>query len=80
MKLFKLSPLGHSKIVIDFFILQRLSILYMVSEVLNNDILNNFISWLGPSLKYHFSKFDDSGNCIIRNICCIVFDLKRNVG
>ena len=32
-------------------------------------------------LKYHFSKpRDDSGNCIIRNTCCIVFDLKRNVG
>ena len=30
-------------------------------------------------IKYDFSKLDDSGNCIIRNTCCIVFHLKRNV-
>ena len=29
-------------------------------------------------IKYYFSKLDDSGNCIIRKTCCIVFDLKRN--
>ena len=32
-----------------------------------------------PKLKYDFPELEDSGNCIIRNICCIVFDLKRNV-
>ena len=30
-------------------------------------------------VKYDFSKLNDSGNCIIRNTYCIVFDLKRNV-
>ena len=32
------------------------------------------------TFKAQFFKLDDSGNCIIRNTCCIVFDLKRNVG
>ena len=31
------------------------------------------------TLKYDFSELDDSGNYIIRNTCCIVFDMKGNV-
>ena len=30
-------------------------------------------------LKYDFYTLNDSGNCIIRKMCCIVSDLKRNV-
>ena len=33
-----------------------------------------------PVLNYDFSKLDNSGNYIIRKTCCIVFDLKRNIG
>ena len=42
--------------------------------------MKSAIKLINCLLKYDFARLDESGNCIIRNTCCIVFDLKRNLG
>ena len=69
---------GCEHICFNKQLLPQIDIYY--GEVTRNNEMASLETLLNYSkVKYNFSKFTDSGNCIFRKTCCIVFDLKRKV-